>query len=153
MALERPAWALVAVGVVAVASVASAGADDALDYGTAFQECMAEHDHAKAIVICTRAIKAFPGSEAQFRNGRARHLRSIGAADSALADYDRLIEIAPEAASFRWLRGHLLIELGKPDRALVDLRRALDLMKPDDALRPGLMEDIRALEALLKQPT
>ena len=55
-----------------------------------------------------------------------------GAYQSAIADYDRAIEMDPGFAAAHYNRGSSFYELGSYDEALDDLGRAIDL-NPKDA--------------------
>lgn len=55
-----------------------------------------------------------------------------GSYESAIADYDKAIELDPDFAEAHYNRGSSFYELGSHDEALAGLNRAIEL-RPDEA--------------------
>ncbi|MGE0760522.1 MAG: hypothetical protein AB7O38_26150, partial [Pirellulaceae bacterium] len=83
--------------------------DELVDQAAAAGE---QGDHAQAIRLATQALDKDAGAaQAYYVRGRER-FRS-GAAEEAVADFDRYIELRPEAAPRQWERGIACYYAGK----------------------------------------
>jgi|SRR5579859_5300852 len=70
-------------------------------------------------------------AEQYFARGRERH--KVGDLDGAIADYDRLIKLKPDAATAYMYRGEAHHKKGDTDRAIDDFNRAI-LLDSQDAI-------------------
>jgi arylsulfatase A-like enzyme len=90
---------------------------------------MSLKEYDKAIADFTRAIERAPDYVDAYNN-RSTCYRHKGDDPRAISDYTRLIELIPTDSNIRKHIGLALIRVGKPEEAVVHLRKGLEL-KPD----------------------
>ncbi|MBS0208289.1 MAG: tetratricopeptide repeat protein [Planctomycetes bacterium] len=79
---------------------------------------------AAAIEQFTAAVRRNP-RDAETIYARGNVLRALGRFDEAIADFNRLVQLAPQAAAYNG-RGRVWFELGNYDNAINDFTRALE---------------------------
>jgi transglutaminase-like putative cysteine protease/tetratricopeptide (TPR) repeat protein len=83
----------------------------------------------EALGVCTRAVERAGDGSAAALDSRAMARYRLGQMDEALADLDAALELVPDIAASRYLRGTILLERGDA-RGKADLEAALR-MSPD----------------------
>ena len=63
---------------------------------------------------------------------RGNRYSRTGSYESAIADYDKAIELDPNFADAHYDRGYSFYEMGRLDEAVKDLSRAIELNPDDD---------------------
>jgi len=89
--------------------------------------------------------------EPQLRAGLAMALWYKGQLDSADAEIRAAILEVPREFSFRAYHGAILLEMGRPDQALAELRKAIEL-DPNHPQAASVREQIAQIEAARRRP-
>ena len=89
--------------------------------------------------------------EPQLRAGLAMALWYKGQLDSADAEIRAAILEVPREFSFRAYHGGILLEMGRPDQALAELRKAIEL-DPNHPQAASVREQIAQIEAARRRP-
>ncbi len=95
-----------------------------------------------------RTLNAYPVSrdDVPARYARAYAWHKDARIDRALAETEALIALEPDNPYFLELKGQILLESGRPEEALVPLRRSVELTNSDPLIAPMLGHALIATE-------
>ena len=144
LVLVRPALALLALGLLALALPAAsraAGKDDPAQLLAAAEAKLEQGDAAGALPLVERALKRDPKLARGYLARSTAHL-ILGEQASGKQDLDRAIALDPSLRQAYLNRGAVAMSEGRNDAALADFQRARDLDPADSGgnLNVGMAE-------------